>query len=251
MKFDYLTDESKRSLTPFYSPRVLLAAFSIIFIVATLSLLLWPRQPMPYFIGKKSIPIHFFAIASATLITYAYVNFRCGRGGLTKRDYLAERDKEVLTFEKERNFLSYGLVEFFMHSLLLIFPFLPLLILSASISGIALTDLLLAVSILFSASFLCRILGFTTYLIWGWWSVIGYWIGRIFIIFFLFLSLFILPEINPIGLLYRLNNAVKSSRAALMDSYWNYMILVIPGIILLVMINYIIINRHLGKEKAP
>ena len=250
MKFDYLTDESNKSLAPFFLPRILFAAFNMVLIVGVLSLLLWPLQPAYHFIAINSIPIHFFVITSATLLVHAYVNLRCGRGGLIKRDYLAELGKEaVVVFEKERNFLSYGLVEFFIHSLLLISPFLPLLILSASISGISMIELALAISIIICASLLCRMIGFTTYLIWGWWNVFGYWIGRVFAIFFLFGSILILREINPIWLLFQLNNSVQSSRVAFMDYYSIFMMAVISGNLFFVMINYLLVNRHIKKEK--
>lgn len=250
MGFDYLTDDSEKSLAPFFLPRILFASYSIVFIVGFLSLLVWPRKSSLYLISVNSIPNHFFLTAAASLIVLAYVNLHCGRGELVKRDYLGRLSKEERPLEKERSFQTYGMIVFLIHSLFLLFPFLPLWILSASISGISLIDMTGAIIIIFTVSFLCRVFGFTTYLIWGWWNVVGYLIGIILAIYFIFISALFTPEINPILLLYKLNTSVKGPGVFSMEVYSEYMRIILLGILFFVLMDILLVNRHIRKEKA-
>lgn len=248
MDFDYLTDDSEKSLAPFFLPRVLFASYGIVFIVGLLSLLIWPRKTSFYLISVNSIPSHYFLTAAASLIVYAYVNFHCGRGELVKRNYLGRLKKEEKPLEKERSFLTYGMIEFLIHSLFLLFPFIPLLILSASISGISLMDMTGSFFIIYSASLLCRMFGFTTYLIWGWWNVIGYMIGMVLAIYFLFISALFTPLINPILLLYKLNMSLEDSGIFSLGGYSEYMRVSLSGILFFVLVNFLLVHRHMRKE---
>lgn len=250
MDFDYLTDDSEKSLAPFFLPRILFASYGVVFMVGVLSLLVWPRHSSLYLISVNRIPNHFFLTAAVSLIFYTYVNLHCGRGDLVKRTYLGRLQREERPLEKERSFLTYGMIEFFVHSFFLLFPFLPLLILSASISGISLTDMTGALLILFSASLLCRMFGFTTYMIWGWWNVAGYLMGLILSIYFLFVSAMFTPEINPILLLYRLNTSLGESPFLSMKVYSEYMSVILPAILFFILLNFLLVYRHRRKERA-
>ena len=250
MELDFLTDDSDKSLAPFFSPRILFASYGIVVIVGILLLLVWPRKPSLDFISVNSIPKHFFLITAASLILHAYVSLHCGRGEMAKRDYLDRFDRKEVPLEKKRNFFTYGMITFLAHSLFLLFPFLPLFFLSASISGISLVDTAGAILIIFTASLLCRMFGFTTYLIWGWWKVTGYLIGIALAIYFILISAILTPEINPILLLYKLNTSVGGSGFFFTDEYQWYMRMMVSGIIFFVLVNYFLIRRHMKKEKV-
>ncbi len=249
MSLDYLSDESEKSLAPFFLPRILFGASGIVMIAGVLALLLWPRKPALHLIALNSIPLHFFQITAVSLVLLAYINLHCGRGELIKKNYLIEMGKDTSPSEKTRSFITYGLPEFLIHSLFLIFPFLPILILSASLSGISLIDLLLALWIIFSTSLLCRLIGFATYLIWGRWNVVGYLTGIILSLFLIFISMLFWPGINPIILLYKLNNSVEGLRPVFMDSYSSFETLVITGNLFFILINFFLVTWHIKRTK--
>ena len=175
MKYYYLTDDSEKSLAPFFSKMVLSASFISVVGVSVLLLIFWPHQPLSNFIIIDKIPLVFFLIFSATLIIYSYVNLCCGCGDMIQKGYFTVKYRtDKSTFEKEIEFFRYGLIEFLLHTLILLLPFLPLLILAASISAVGFMTFIKAVSILYSASLLCRMFGFMVYLFWGRSSTIGY-----------------------------------------------------------------------------
>lgn len=251
MDLDYFTDDSERSLAPFFLPRILFASYGTVFLVGVLSLLVWPRHASLYFLSVNSVPNHFFLTASVSLIVFAYVNLHCGRGDLVRRSYLGRLEKEERPLEKERSFLTYGMIEFFLHSLFLLFPFLPLWILSASISGISLADMTGAVFIIFTTSLLCRMFGFTTYLVWGWWNVAGYLTGISLSIYFIFVSALFTPGINPVLLLYRLNTSVEDTAFFSTKIYSEYMAVILSAILFFTLVNFLLVHRHRRKEQEP
>ena len=87
MKYHYLTDESEKSLAPFFSKMVLSASFLSVVAVSVLLLMFWPHQPLAGFIIADKIPLLFFLIFSATLIIYSYVNLCCGCGDMMQKGH--------------------------------------------------------------------------------------------------------------------------------------------------------------------
>ena len=246
MKYYYLTDDSERSLAPFYSKMVLSASFVSVVGVSVLLLLFWPHQPLSNFIILDKIPLVFFLTFSVTLIIYSYVNLCCGRGDMIHRGYFVLKYRtDKSTYEKEIEFLRYGLIEFLLHTLILLLPFLPLLILAASISAVGFITFIKALFILYSASLLCRMFGFILYLFWGRSSTIGYFLARAFMIVFIFGTLFFAPFMNPLQFIYLLNERPTTIGLP----FVLYMVAVISSILLLIAVNYILVRRHINKEK--
>ena len=206
MDFSYLTDDSHNSLTPFFMPRVLFNTYTIVCIIGGFSLLIWPRKSASFLITENIIPNHFFIISLIALAALSFINLYCGRGEFLKSEYFSSIGKDADLFETERNFITYGLVGFLIHTIFLFLPFLPILILSASISSVAFNDFILVISIIFLGSLFCRMFGFTTYLIWGWWKTIGYLVSIILGLFYLFISKLLYSELNPIWILYIIHN---------------------------------------------
>lgn len=246
MKYYYLTDDSEKSLAPFFSKMVLSASFISVLGVSLLLLLFWPRQPLSNFIIIDKFPLVFFLIFAATLIIYSYVNLCCGCGDMIQKGYFIIKYRtDKSTYEKEIEFFRYGLIQFLLHTLILLLPFLPLLILAASISAVSFITFIKAVSILYSASLLCRMFGFMVYLFWGRSSTIGYFLARAFMIVFIFGTLLFAPYVNPIQYLYLLNDSPTATGLP----FVLYMMAVIFAILLLIAANHILVRHHINKAK--
>ena len=247
MKYYYLTDDSEKSLAPFFSKTVLSASFTGVVVVSILLLIFWPRQPLSGFIVENKAPLAFFWVFAATLIVTSYINLCCGSGEMIRRGYyIIKYRTDLSTFEKENDFFKYGLIEFLLHSLILSLLFLPHLILAASISAVSFTIFLKAVSILYTASLLCRMFGFILYLFWGRASTIGYFVARTFMIVFIFGTFFFAPFLNPLRFLYLLNESTSVTGL----SFAFYLLPVIFAILLLIGANHFLVRRHLREKRT-
>jgi hypothetical protein len=245
MKYHYLTDESEKSLAPFFSKMVLSASFISVLIIIVLIFVFWPRQPLSSFIIAERIPHTFFLIFAPTLIVYSYVNLCCGCGDMIKHGYhIIKYPNDKSTFEKEIDFFHYGLIEFLLHTLILLLPFLPLLIMPAAISAVSLITFIKAVSILFTAALLCRMFGFMVYLFWGRLSTLGYFVARAIMILFIFGTIFFAPFINPLKLLYLLNQNPKGIGSA----FVSYMVILLLATLCLSITNHILVRRNINKD---
>ncbi len=244
MKYYYLTDESEKSLSPFFSKSVLSTAFACVVIVGILVLILWPRQPVGSYIIADRVPFVFFLVFGATLIVSCYLSIYCGRGESVPRFYFIRNQSDAPTFEKEIDFLRYGLIQFVLHTLILLLPFLPFLILAASISAVALITFVQGVLIIYTASFVCRLFAFLVYLIGGRLSTAGYLVARGFMILFLFGTLIFQSAINPLQLLHMLN---KSPQIAGLP-FITHMAVMSSAVVLLTVINHKLVGRHMRLE---
>ena len=55
MKYYYLTDDSEKSLAPFFSKMVLAASFLVVVIIVAVMFVFWPRQPLSSFMIAEKI----------------------------------------------------------------------------------------------------------------------------------------------------------------------------------------------------
>lgn len=247
MKYYFLTDESEKSLAPFFSKTVLSAGFVSVVFLGVALLIFWPRQPLSDFVIGNKDPLVFFLVFTAALIISAYINLCCGCGDLTRRGYyMIKYRTDLATFEMEIDFLRYGLIEFVWHILILLLPFVPLLILAASVSAVSFTIFIAALSILYSVSLLCRMFGFVVYLFGGRMSTLGYIVARAFLIAYLFGTLLFVPFINPIRYL----SLLSDSPNGVGFPYFFYMAAVTATIIILIAASHIMVKRHIGKEET-
>jgi hypothetical protein len=244
MKYYYLTDESEKSLAPFFSKMVLSTAFACVVIVGIFVLIFWPQQPIGGYIIADKVPFVFFLVFGATLIVSCYINLCCGRGETIPRHYFIRNQTDVSTFEKEIDFLRYGLIQFLLHALILLLPFLPLLVLAASISAVSLITLAQAILIIYSAALLCRLFAFMVYLFGGRLSSAGYLVARAFMIIFLFGTLFSQTAMNPLQLLYLLNKSPQ----IIGWSFVVHMVIVFSAILFFTVINHKLVKRHMKLE---
>ena len=245
MKYYYLTDDSEKSLASFFSQTVLSASFTGVVIISILLIICGPRQPLSGFIVENKVPLVFFLIFAATLIVNCYINLSCGCGEMFRKDiYVRKYRTDLATYEKENDFLTYALIEFLLHSFILLLLFLPHLILAASISAVSVIPFLRAMSILYTASLLCRMFGFLVYLLWGRTSTLSYLVARMFMIFFIFGTFFFAPLLNPLHFLYLLNQSTSSTGYP----FVLYMITVIFTILLFIVTNHFLVRRHLREK---
>ena len=244
MKYYYLTDESEKSIAPFFSKMVLSTAFACVVIVGLLVLILWPREPVGSYIIADRVPFAFFLVFGATLIISCYLSIYCGRGESIPRYYFIRNQSDQPTFEKEIDFLRYGLVQFMLHTLILLLPFLPFLILASSISAVSLITSTQGVLIIYTASFLCRLFAFLVYLIGGRLSTAGYLVARGFMIIFLFGTLIFQSAINPLQLLHMLNRSPQMIGLPFLI----HMAVMFSAAVLLTVINHKLVRRHMRLE---
>jgi hypothetical protein len=245
MKFYFLTDESDKSLAPFFSRRVLDTVMGSVFIVGTLLTVFWSRRPLSEIIATGNQPTIFFLVFAATLIVNSYVNLSCGGGELVRRGYhMMNYHTDNPTHEKEIDFYRYGMIEFFLHTLLLLLPFLPLLSLAAFCSAVSMITFIMAVSVLISMSLFCRMCGFSGYLFWGRSSTLGYFAARALMIFFVFATILIAPAVNPLRLLYLFNQSPDSGA----HPFGIYMAVVSLAILILILVNSALVRRFINQE---
>ena len=244
MNFYFLTDDSEKSLAPFFSKRVLETVMAGVVIVSAFLIVFWPRRLLDELIATGNEPTIFFLIFAATLIINSYVNLCCGGGEMVRKGYhMINYQTDKSTYEMEIDFYRYALIQFLVHTFLLLLPFLPLLSLAAFSPAVSGITFAMAVSVLYTTSFFCRMFGFLVYLSWGRASTLGYFAARTLMIFFVFLTILFAPAVNPLQLLYRLNQGPRSMGYP----FTIYMAVVLVAIFILIMVSSTIVRRHINK----
>ncbi|MBD3306082.1 hypothetical protein GF339_06820 [candidate division KSB3 bacterium] len=250
MQYEYLTDSSDRSLVPFFSPSVTAALFYGVLIVTGVLVVFWPWQDLPSFMGKQQSPLVFFQLSTAVLIIIAYVNLRCGRGEMVRTDYFKSYEgKPPRTFEQERNFFRYGLIGFLLHTLFLLLPFLPLLILATSLSGLSLRACAQACVLVFMTSLLCRVFGFVMYLLGGRASFFGYFFTRAFFVLVLFATAVLAPACNPILVLYGMNKTSQRIDVPIASHYIFSMAVTLIALLVFMLASQLLITYQRHKRE--
>ena len=247
MKYYFLTDESEKSLAPFFSQRVLSASLTGVVIVGIFLLVFWPRQPLSDIMVTGSEPAVFFLVFAAALVVNAYINLCCGAGDMVRKGYyIINYDTDQPTHEIRLGFYRYGLIEYLLHALVLLQLFMPLLALAAFIAAVSWTVFLMAVAILYSAALFCRLFGFMVYLFRGRSGTLGYLTARAAMIFFVFITAIFAPRINPLSLLYLLNQ----SNGGIAYRFGFYVAVVALAIIILILIDGALVRRRINKNEG-
>ena len=246
MKCHFLTDESEKSLAPFFSQQILSAGLVGAVIVGAFLLIFWPRQPLSDLMVSGSEPAVFFLVFAATMIVNAYINLCCGAGDMTRKGYyMISYPTDRPTHEIQIDFYRYGLPEFLLHVLLLLLLFMPLLTLTAFISAVSWKAFLMAAAVLYSASLFCRLSGFMAYLFWGRSSTLGYFTARAIMIIFVFITVIFAPPINPLYLLYSLNQNTDGSGYL----FAMYTAVVMSAVLFLIWTNNALVRRHMKRTE--
>ena len=247
MKLYFLTDESEKSLAPFFSKRMLDNVMAGVVIVGVLLIVFWSRRPLSEFVASGKEPNIFFLVFAAALIVNCYLNLCCGGGELVRRGYhMMNYHTDKPTYEKEIEFYRYGLIEFLLHTFVLLLPLLPLLSLAAFSTAVSLFTFIAAVSVLYTAALFCRMSGFLVYLSWGRSSTLGYFVARTLMIIFIFATIFFAPAVNPLQLLYRLNYSPNSGGYPVAS----YLAVVLSAIFILILVNNALVRRYINKNSG-
>lgn len=245
MKLYYLTDESAKSLSPFFSKRILEAVMAGVAIVAALLIVTWPRRPFFEILATGNEPIIFFLMFAATLLVNSYINLCCGCGDMIRKgSHIINYQSDKPTYEKELDFYRYGLIQFILHTFLLYLPFLPLLALAAVGTTVSGVTILMAACVLYTTSFVCRMTGFLVYLWKGRSSTIGYFTARFVMIIFVFVTILFAPILNPLRILFLLNHSPTGS----VYPFAIYMAFVSSVIFVLILSGNALVRRHIRKE---
>jgi len=248
MRFDYLTDDSENSLAPFFSAQMIDMMFNSIWIVCLALLIFWPTKDLFSYFQGQSIPLTSLSVFVAVLLINAYLGMRCGRGEVFPNDYFSRlARKGITTLEEKNDFFYYGLVAFSLHSLFLLAITLPFLFASAAISGISPPVFAKSLSVIFTASLLCRLFAFLMCLVFGKWSLRGYLLSRGFLIFFVFATAVFAEFANPIMIIYALYQGKEFLPHLPINAYGHYMLLVTGLILLLTLANQAAIKHQRKK----
>jgi hypothetical protein len=251
MKFDYTINDSQKSLAPFFSAKMLSITFNMTWLLALILLIWMPKKDLYLYFSRHVVPLNFLITFVVTLLMNAYVNLRCGRGEIFESPILVRPKRErLVTLEEERAFFSYGMVEFFIHTLLLLMILLPLLLISGAISAISPRGFFEALSIIFAASLLCRLFGFLMFLSWKNRPRIGYHLTRLFFYFFIFVTGLFVPYANPILMFYSLFKDRGMVTPFSMAPYPFHMLIMTLGILLLILANHLMARQNRLKGKS-
>ena len=249
MQWDYLYDESEKTLAPFFSESIMLYNFRCLIITCLVLLAMWPRLPFYHFLEISHPPLLFFQVFSAVTILCSYLSLRCGRGEMVLSDHFSVYYKEEPCFEKERNFFTYGLMGFLLHTVFLVLPYVPILIIATTVSWIPFVFFGQAIIVLYSSALLCRMMGFVFYLIGGKMSYSGYFIARVFIIIYLFATTLFDGRINPLNFFFRLNKYTKATGSPFDSMFGYYAAVTGIALCILMFICHVLIARHNHRMK--
>ncbi len=251
MKFFYISHDDEKSLAPFFSPLMSSITYNYIWILGVILLISWPHKSLYQYIQSHNMPLTFMAVFAASMIMISYIQIRCGRGEVFVKDSYSKMMREgVRTFEEDNGFIIYGLPQSIMHILFFVFLSLPMLILAASISGVGIEHLLMALFILFMSALVCRWFAFLIYLILGRWNFWGYLLPRIFFILIFFITAFYNDFANPVLLL---NLFFEGEVSVLQDDMSKYplFIMLSMGLSLILGISlHFLIKHSRGKEES-
>lgn len=207
MRFEYITDSTEKNLVPWVSLDILSKLFYQGLAAALIFLFLfWPKMPLAEWIRQQEIPLCFFWIFGLCLLMNAHLNLRCGLGEFTpiKETPWIEYQKNV-TYEEERPFATYGLIGFILHTVLLLLPLLPLLLMAAGLSVIEPGIVLRALAMILLFSLVCRLFGFWIYLWRGRKGPAAYFSTRLFFMLLFGATVIFKEKGNALVLLYALN----------------------------------------------
>ncbi|MFC1892080.1 hypothetical protein ACFLZT_06770 [Thermodesulfobacteriota bacterium] len=244
MGFEYITGTAEKTLSPFFSKRVLSAVFKSTLVLGMIMVGSWPDMELFTYIHEGKYPLLFLRTFAAALIINSYINLRCGRGELyAEENYYKLKTGEVKPFELERNFFSYGLIETVLHTAMLLLFFVPILMISARISGITLICFNKACLVLYTSSLVCRLFGFLMYPLHKKSTGTGYIVIRLFYVFFMFGTLYIAPYINPIMIINYLHSGEIMIIFNNITFYSFYMMTVLFAVLILITANYFMVKN--------
>lgn len=237
------------SLDPLFSPAVAGIVSNSIWVLTLLLLVFWPQKELYRYLLKIDIPLSFLVVCEVLLLGKGYFNLAFGAG-----DMLADEAKyyfeptHLVTYEELYPFLSYGLPKFVLQIGLFFIPFLPFVFISALISQVSWAGVFKCLFVIFSFALFCRLLGFAAYLKWQK-QLRSHYLTRSLLIVFLVSTLYYVPWINPIFVLYRLYFNAADLVTTSVNAYTIYLGFIFAGTLIFIAINHVLV-RHIRSQKA-
>jgi len=251
MKFLYITNDDEKSLAPFFSPLMSSITYNYVWILGAILLISWPHKSLYQYIQSHNMPLTFMGVFAASMIMISYIQIRCGRGEIFVKDSYGKMLREgIRTFEEDNGFIFYGLPQSILHILFFVLLSLPMLIFAASISGVGVEHLLMALFIIFMSALVCRWFAFLIYLLLGRWSFWGYLLPRLFFILIFFMTALYNDFANPVLLL---NLFFEGEVTVLQHDMRQYPLFIFLSLGLSVILGFslhLLIRYSKGKEKS-
>ncbi|MCP4398907.1 MAG: hypothetical protein GY801_16605 [bacterium] len=220
MTDEKLTKQTHDPLLAFFPAMMLSMTFYCLVAISALFVVLWPwGKDSAHFIRQHQGPSLSFPLFTAVAILYSYIQLRCGRGELLQRSHYFS---PTVIQEQEQIFFRHGLLMLLLHTAFFLLPFLPLLIVAATVSGLSQQVLIQAIGLLYTSALLFRIGGLLLYRLWGAASTLGYFVGRTFFGMFFFMLPIYLPYLSPLRVLHALhkNTHYIDEKMPLQTAYW-------------------------------
>ena len=89
MKFDYVGNDSQKSLAPLFSAKMLSVTFNTVWLIALILLIWMPRKDVHLYVKDHVMPLNFLVVFGVTLLMNTYLNLRCGRGEIFESPILS------------------------------------------------------------------------------------------------------------------------------------------------------------------
>ncbi len=236
-------------MAPLFSKAMLSSVYTCVVLISLLLMAFWPQNDFHIFILDNDVPLNFPVVFTAVMLAVSYINLRCGRGEMIQQSFPARYvEQEVRTLEEQNNFIAFGLIRFVIHTFLLILPFLPILMFSATLSDISLPMLSKACAVLYSSALLCRLFAFQIYLHFGKWSQIASIMSVGLFLFYFGATVFIAPFSNPLYIIIRFYLGSETVLNSTLQTWTLYALTVTILILIFIAANEIVIRYKMARE---
>ncbi len=255
MKIADLTQNSDKSLTPFWHKELLNVTFYSLLLLVIVFFAAYPwKTNVASYMRQSNGPFVFFPVFACAAVIYSYLNVRCGKGEFILTDAYVETYNEtappIVSTEEERSVWAYVLPMFAAHTLCLLLPALPIFLLATVISGLPFTACWAGIGIVFTLAFCARMIGLLILLLFGRGSMFAYFLSRASIALLFFATIFAGAAYNPLRCLYDLHAGLVARAWSWNDAYWRYIALITVSMFALALCCHIQ-QRRRHKQALP
>ncbi|MBU2514189.1 hypothetical protein KJ966_22870 [bacterium] len=246
-QFYYIKDTSK-SLTPLFSPSMVNALFYSICIAVCFLLGFWPQSAVSRYFRTGDLPMNSLMVFSAVLIMLTIIAVRSGSGEMTHHDLAAAIDFKRIAPELQSPFITHGFIRFLIQNLLVISPFLPVFVLSITLSAVAVSEFLKLLLTVYQTTLICRLFSFHLFLHFGSDRIKGFFFNLFFLIIFFIITFFLYAPLNPLFQVYGSSMRYQSSADSFFSVWELYMVVTSVMIVVLALSTHIVVTRKRPEE---
>lgn len=237
------TKQTEKSLTPFWQANLLDAIVYSLLILSIVFFMFYPwTVNVASYMRQSKGPFVFFPVFATAAVVYAYLNLRCGKGEFVVITAHVDAHNEtlppVVSTEEARPVFGYALPIFFLHTLWLLLPALPIYLLATAVSGLPFTACWAGIGLIFALALCARLIGFLLLLLFGRGSLFAYFLSRTLLALLLFATILTGSAYNPLRCLYDLHVGVTPAWSW-NDAYWRCMTLITASLPLLAFLCYL------------